>query len=182
MTDKELMEKLNKSAFGYEAKTVFTHFRQAVFSLAAEEDAYLLVVNERGEAMQSFTSNRILQVPFSDILSTNLECHTKEYKIVLMVKKPKPTYLDKVEENYLRNIIAPLAKLGCSDFTVEKINSKDRQGNGKYYIRIRVENPSYCLTFPRLSEFINLPMYDKSLNMYRGLETGKKYSIDYLVE
>jgi hypothetical protein len=64
----------------------------------------------------------------------------------------------------------------------EKINSKDRQGNGKYYIRIRVENPSYCLTFPRLSEFINLPMYDKSLNMYRGLETGKKYSIDYLVE
>jgi hypothetical protein len=99
-----------------------------------------------------------------------------------MVKKPKPTYLDKVEENYLRNIIAPLAKSGCSNFKVKKINSKDCQGNGKYYIQILMDNPNYCQTLPILPEFINLPMYDKSLNMYRGLETGKKYSIDYLVE
>jgi hypothetical protein len=179
MTDKELMEKLNKSAFGYEAKTVFTHFRQAVFSLAAEEDAYLLVVNERGEAMQSFTSNRILQVPFSDILSKDLEFYTKEYKIVLMVKKPKPTYLDKVEENYLRNIIAPLARSGCSNFTIKKYNCRDCYNNRKYCIRIFMDNHNYSRVF---SETIQLPKFDVSQNMYRGLETEKIYSIDYLVE
>jgi hypothetical protein len=172
MTDKELMEKLNKSAFGYEAKTVFTHFRQAVFSLAAEEDAYLLVVNERGEAMQSFTSNRILQVPFSDILSTNLECHTKEYKIVLMVKKPKPTYLDKVEENYLRNIIAPLARSGCSNFTVCKRSINQNLCAICIYMESSVSG----------KEIISLPIFERSQGMYKNLITNKKYSIDYLVE
>jgi hypothetical protein len=179
MTDKEIMERLNKGVFEFEARTVFTQFRQAVFSSTTIEDSYLLVVNKRGEGMQSFLPAIILQMPFSDILSKDLEFYTKEYKIVLMVKKPKPTYLDKVEENYLRNIIAPLARSGCSNFKVKKYSCNDYYENRKYCIRIFMENHNYSRVF---SETIQLPKFDVSQNMYRGLENGKIYSLDYLVE
>jgi hypothetical protein len=177
MTNKELMERCTKRAFGYKAKAVFDKIEDIVFKEKIENDgSYFLVVNKSGEAMQSVMSDGLLRMTASQILLKDMEIYTREYKIVWMVKKPKPTYLDKVEENYLRNIIAPLAKSGCSNFSVEKENNKSWKC---YSIRIWMKNPKYSKTF---LESICLPMYDKSLNMYRGLDTDKKYSIDYLVE
>jgi hypothetical protein len=180
MTNKEIMERCTKRAFGYKAKAVFDKIEDIIFKEKIENDgSYFLVVNKSSEAMESFTSDGLLRMTASQILLKDMEIYTKEYKIVWMVKKPKPTYLDKVEENYLRNIIAPLAKSGCSNFTVEKYNCKDCYGNRKYYIQIFMDNPNYSRVF---SETIRFPMFDVSQNMYRGLDTKKKYSLDYLVE
>ena len=184
MTNKEIMERCTKRIYGingYKAKAVFDKIEDVLFKDNDKIGSkfYLLVVNKLGESMQSFTEKSLLQMTASQILLKDMEIYTKEYKIVLMVKSPKPTYLDKVEENYLRNIIVPLARSGCNKFKVEKIGSKNCMGKRSYYIRIWMENPYLSLG---LSDHIDLPMYDVSQNMYRGLNTGKKYPIDYLVE
>lgn len=181
MTNKEIMERCTKGAFGYKAKAVFDNIEDILFEEKIEKGGpyYFLVVNKSGEAMQSFTPKMLLEMTALEILSSDMDYSIKEYKIVWMVKKPKPTFLDKVEENYLRNIIAPLARSGCNTFKVEKKECHNCRGERSYYIRIWMENPYFSLG---VLDYTDLPMFDTSQDMYRGLETGKKYPIDYLIE
>lgn len=155
----------------YEAKDVVKSVKDLMSKVDINKDDFRLILMDTKEKFGTgFSKNELLNMSFSDMIEWDKKYANLRYEVVLMTKK-KP--LDKVEENYLRNIIAPLWRSGCRYFKVKKVPMNDKL----YHIYILMDNAN-----SGVSACISLPAFKKSSNMYKGLQINKSYSIDYLVE
>ena len=157
----------------YRAKDVVKSVKDLMSKVDINKDDFRLVLVDTKEKIGTgFSKKELLDMTFSEMVDWDKKYANPRYEVILMTKK-KPTFLDKVEENYLRNIIAPLSRSGCSNFTVckESINR-----------RLCALCISMVNSVSKEQEIISLPCFDRSQGMYKNLITNKNYSIDYLVE
>jgi hypothetical protein len=179
MNVKEMMDWCNDyRSYGdgkiFEAKDVVKSVKDLMSKVDINKDDFRLVLMDTKEKFGTgFSKKELLDMTFSEMIDWDKKYANPRYEVILMTKK-KPTYLDKVEENYLRSIIAPLARSGCSNFDVckESVN----QNICRLYIYMDTPVGGKHRTN------IGLPIFERSQGMYKNLITNKMYSIDYLVE
>jgi hypothetical protein len=177
MNVKEMMDWCNYyRSYGdgktYKAKDVVKSVKDLMSKVDINKDDFRLVLMDTKEKIGTgFSKKELLNMSFSEMIDWDKKYANPRYEVILMTRK-KPTYLDKVEENYLRNIIAPLARSGCSNFTVCKRSINQNLCAICIYMESSVSG----------KEIISLPIFKRSQGMYKNLITNKMYSIDYLVE
>lgn len=80
----------------------------------------------------------------------------------------KPDVLDETEKKYLKTFLAPWLKLGNRErITVKKVDYYN-----KYYLEIELSGT--------IEDDVALPTFPKTLNMYRGMVAGRKYTVEEL--
>ena len=178
MNAKEMMDWCNNyrsvsNGKNYKAKCVVKSVKDLMSKVDINKDDFRLILMDTKEKFGTgFSKNELLNMSFSDMIEWDKNYANPRYEVILMTKT-KPHYLDKVEENYLRNIIAPLWRSGCRNFGVKKLRMSDKL----CHIYIFMDNAN-----SGVKSCISLPDFKKSSNMYKDLQFDKYYSIDYLVE
>lgn len=79
--------------------------------------------------------------------------------------------LDKQEKEYLENFLRPFVK------RYDKIKiTKNNMGSGRFFIGINF----FAFNDGKLTDYINLPYFDKCEHMYEGMDEGKHYTPEEL--